>query len=344
MTAPQGFTAFLTALQHATSYHGLESFHELGRDDLPAERTIYRWQQAVGENLTYFPSIAWQPLGLTHAHLFITNATDEWFTFPFAIDAAWLARSPVERVLYLHCLVPIEHETAFARLLDELRLLGIAATIKAYFTGDSWQDHDEPRRPPLVPPGSALREHAFLIPVACENQERRLSLHDLWTTIYGRLGHRTWFYLPHQRRLKTNGKRYVKQAFAGMNQAQLFRQLVTRNRLDLEMNVEVFLLLDPAAAVDEIAVRLQAHSVSVEHAVGRRESLVRALGGVRLLYAIMALPERLTLGSTGLLLDRNRTLAEPTRVRFCYELLFNPNQAQWLFPRAKILAHMHVSP
>lgn len=344
MAMPSGFQTFVTALQRATSYHGLESFHELGRDDLPAERTIYRWQQVLGENLVYFPTIAWAPFRLTHVHLLVTGAGDAWFRFPFAVDASWVAVTPSDRALYLHCLVPIEHLTAFARLLEELRLLGIASTIADLQSGDPWQLHDEPTRPPVSPVLSSIEDASFLIPVLCENQERRVSLHELWVTIYQRLGHRVWYYLPRQRRLKTNGKRYVKLAFGAMNRSQLFRQIVTRNRSDLETNVEVFLILATGVAADEVALRLQPHALAVEYAAGTRESLVRAIGGSRLLYAILSLPERLTIGSKAFLLDRNRTMAEPTRVRFAYELLFNPDHHAWVFSRPKILAHMHVTP
>jgi hypothetical protein len=136
----------------------------------------------------------------------------------------------------------------------------------------------------------------------------------------------------------------VKLAFGAMNRSQLFRQIVTRNRSDLETNAEVFLILAPGVPVDDVALRLQPHALAVEYAPGIRESLVRAIGGVRLLYAILSLPERLTIGSQAFVLDRNRTMAEPTRVRFAYELLFNPDHHAWVFPRSKILAHMHVSP
>src|SRR5215467_7043299 len=100
----------------------------------------------LGDALTYYPSVAYEALGLVHIHLFIEDPRARWEALPYAVRASWLVRGPAGvRVLYLHCLVPRAHVEQLSQLLKELRAPH-GDRITSITSSDGWQllDQEQP--------------------------------------------------------------------------------------------------------------------------------------------------------------------------------------------------------
>jgi hypothetical protein len=247
----------LTRVHKTREALGLE---ELSRH-VGKRRSVYRWMQRLREHVTYYPRIAYAGLGLVHVHLFITSADATWFSYPYAVDRAWLIDRPGHHTLYLHCLLPREH----------LDLVPRGDAITSITTGDGWQDLapldealDRTGRPvsrdataspiPHTPVTSAWHEHPFILPVACELLQGPASMDALWQSVRERLGRRVWEYFTrHTRRWPRNGKAYVRKAFDHLNRHGLVLQHVVRYAPLQEHTIELVLLTDNTGLRDHLA-------------------------------------------------------------------------------------------
>ena len=291
-------------LRHVHAAPRAASVEELTRGAGFSTRTLYRWHRAIGNELRYFPVVDFSALGLLNVHLFVRNSRADWASLPYAIRGEWLLRSPGDRTLYVHCLVPRVHQREFDLLLDDLREAGLADEVEAVVS-DDW---DVVSRYPLI------------IPIVFEMLERRRSMPAVWLAVRERLGARVWEYLPRgARRLPHNGKRYVRDALALLNDTFLFRQHVIRLPDD-ERSIPVLLrtsslpqpgdrLTETYRAGDEWLVRTRLSAAAFRDVL---RSSVRAC----------------------LFCD------ESVSARFCYELLLDVRSMEWIFPREEIITRL----
>src|SRR5258706_2448211 len=101
----------LQAVQRSTRV-GLHSLLRGKNTDVRSASTVYRWQRSLAEQLLVVPNVSVELLGLRHAHVFLTTPLGN-IDCPFAVEAAWITADFCQEVLYLHCLVPVAHVTAF---------------------------------------------------------------------------------------------------------------------------------------------------------------------------------------------------------------------------------------
>lgn len=295
-----------------------------GPDTLPrhlkmGRSTFYRLQRH--HHLHYYPNIQYVALGLVHAHLFITEATEDWLALPFAIERASLVNGK-ERSLYLHCLFPQAHAT---RLRDAFRARGATVILSAdpsQALGDPPVDPhglvpDRRTSAPANPPAASRAADPFLLLIALEAFGHRSNLDALWHRVYARLGKRVWQYLPRQRRWPHNGKHYVKRAFDQLNHAGLVSQHVV-TYAPLRTRLVELLTITPPESLDDL--RAQA-ALTLEYPT-HDGVLVRALGETRLLKFL------LTTSTDWWLIDDETTNRLPP-VRFTYEALHDPATATW---------------
>lgn len=323
-TSRRALRSFLTRLG---THHQAEILQGLVKLSARRQRTIYYWLRALGDQVTFYPSITYGALGLVHVHAFIDDPTEAHFHCPYAADAAWVAGRPGARTLYLHCLVPAGHEQRF---LERVRHGAACTTI---VTGDGWQDnaldHDGPRSieqplPQEVPRAPVLLARAFplVVPVATELLGRRQSLHDIWETLSARLGGRIWSYLPaNTRRWPRNGKAYVRQAVQLLNRYGLVRQYVVRFTPLHETTLEVLFVARALADVET----MRAHTPLLEYFPGNEGVVVRAHGSVDFLKSVLR--------SDGVvawwIINETQTAPKP-RVRI--ETFFDPRTSTWTCP------------
>src|SRR5205814_9132174 len=109
----------------------------LDADEIPWERTKYRWRTNLKNRVAYFPAFAIDELGLVHLHLFISEPNSAWFRFPYAVESQWVTQNLVEPVLYLHCCVPLAHRDRVDRLLRELDIPHKG--IRTVWSSSAWQ-------------------------------------------------------------------------------------------------------------------------------------------------------------------------------------------------------------
>src|SRR5262249_49669374 len=121
---------YLRGVQQSTSV-GLHSFCTAGPR---SARTVYRWQRSLGNQLLVVPNVSVEPLGLLHAHVFITQPVERVLSLPYAVEAAWVSPNFCQEVLYLHCLVPARAGAAFAARVP---LLGRETRI--LWSSSGWQ-------------------------------------------------------------------------------------------------------------------------------------------------------------------------------------------------------------
>lgn len=341
---------FLVLLHRAPSAAGIEEFSR-STPDVPDTRTLYRWHRSLADDLVYYPNVSFRSLGLTHVHLFIEEPQPEWLSFPYAIHAEWTLAGPGRPTLYLHCLVPAAHRDDVVALLTELELRGTCTRITSITTRDGWQVlQDLTGDGELLPvPSGALTpsEHdvwdvverlPLLIPIIFESVEQRRSLPAIWDAIFARLGRRTWEYLPRfARRLPRNGKTYVKDAYSLLNHTGLFRQNVVRYKPLNTVSTPIYLLVHGAhvSAIIE-AFAGQAPIVDV-HPIGVDEALVRVASTHAGLQHVLSTNDALPRVSAWHFVDVPRNDRDPPRVRFAYEVLFDPSTSEWVLPREQIL-------
>ena len=334
---------FISALHHSTIFSGITDFHALNKENLPELRTIYRWQKEMAGKLEYFPSIAFEALGLKHVHLFIKNPTQDMMQLPFALELHWLVHDIGERVLHIHGLVPSENMQALKSILPADASI-VLTTDGKQFMKPLQQAVDHLGRLIAIPSQNALFQYSagetknrmqelsrypLIIPAIFENYGKRMSLEELWKSIKARLGDAVWQYIPNgNRKLLTNGKAYVKKAFAVLSELGLFQQVRIRYASFLDEAIEVFLVLD-SPDLNKVLASVQSSSLIVEVYPGLEgKHLLRLIGNVHLVYALMSLI--LSSGSSWYFLDKTSKIA----CRFRYEELFDVRTITWHLPNA----------
>jgi hypothetical protein len=338
---------FLSVLHRAPKAAGIE---ELAREHLGSPRKVYRWQRLLGQDLVYFPGVSFRALGLEHLHLFIDGPSVAWHSFPYAVSAEWVVHEPSVRTLYLHCVVPTVHRDDVTALLRSLEESGACASITMIATHDAWQvlRHGEED---ALPPGALIPAEPrawdiverlpILIPVIFECVEQRRSLPGIWDAIYDRLDRRVWEYLPRfSRRLPTNGKAYVQQAFSVINHTGLFRQNVIRYK-PLDAVCTPMFLHVRGDGVRSIVATFAPRAPTLDvHPAGEDEALLRITtthAQTRYVLSTADVP----VIKAWFFVDVVRNEREPLQARFAYELLFAPATTEWLFPREEIIARLY---
>lgn len=329
---------FLGILYDSPKAMGIEEFARTNRKF--TTRSLYRWQAELSDDLLFYPSVAFRPLGLSTLHLFIDDPTPGWQEFPYAIRGEWVVMRPGQHTLYLHCLVPSVHELQLATVLHDAEGT-TAAKITCIESRDGWQMLRDFGTSPVSRAPISRDQHVWdiverlplLIAVIFESVEHGQSLPAIWESIYGRLGKRTWEYLPRfARRLPTNGKAYVKECFALLNHTGLFRQNIIRYRPLNAVGTPMFLRVDGS----ELSVIINAfaeHSPSVDvFPINDDAALLRVVSTHALTQHVFSTAATLPRISTWHFVDALRNEREPVRPRFKYELLFDPTTTEWVFP------------
>jgi hypothetical protein len=329
---------FVHELHRSERVDGIEAFLRTRRS-LASSRSVCRWHRELGDALTYYPSVAYEALGLVHVHLFIEDPRSRWELLPYAVRASWLVCGPAgARVLYLHCLVPREHTDALAQVFKEV-CAPHGDRITSVTTSDGWQflDQEQPRQlcrvaPPIA--WNAVEHYPLLIPVICESIEVRRSMPELWSAISERLGDRVWEYLPRGvRRLPHNGKQYVAHALHLVNETLLFRQHVIRYAAYDTITTEIVLRV--RAGPEELARLCSRDAPVIEMFPSPTESLVRVHGTPACLAHLFTSCATLDI-TAWWFVDRIAASRSPLAVRFAYEFLFDPATTEWRFPRDEI--------
>jgi hypothetical protein len=329
---------FVHELHRCERTDGIDTFLR-ARPSLASSRSVCRWHRELGDALTYYPSVAYEALGLTHVHLIIEDPRTRWEQLPYAVRASWLVASPAgTRVLYLHCLVPSAHTEHLAQLLMDTRAPH-GDRITSITTTDGWQllDQEEQREVTWSSPAAAwdaVERYPLLIPVICESIEVRRSIPELWSGINARVGDRVSEYLPRgARRLPHNGKQHVSHALRLLNESFLFRQHVIRYAAYDTIATEVVLRV--RAGPDELARLCSPDAPVIEIFPAATESIVRIHGTPSCLAHLFT--SFATFDVTAWwFVDRIAAQRSPVSVRFAYELLFDPATTEWLFPRDEI--------
>lgn len=309
-------------LRHVHAVPRACSIDELTRDAGLSTRSLYRWHRVYGERLRYFPTIDFSALGLVNVHLFVRNPRRAWETLPYAIRGEWVVHAPGERLLYLHCLIPRVHAHEFLVLLDDLREAGAAERVETMQSDDGWQSLGDVASPRHVcrDAWDVVARYPLVIPIVFEMLERRASMPAIWLAVRERLGARVWEYLPRgARRLPHNGKRYVREVLALLNDTFLFRQHVIRLPDD-ERSIPVLLRTTSMPQPSEFPT--ETYSAGDEW-------LVRTRVSVPAFRALLRSPVRACLFCD-----------EPVATRFCYELLLDVRSMEWVFPREEIITRL----
>jgi hypothetical protein len=328
MTSPlhPAFFRYLRGVQKCTSV-GLHSFCTAGPR---SPRTVYRWQQSLGDQLLVVPNVSVEALGLRHAHLFITAPSEKVLGLPYAVEAAWITPDFCQEVLYLHCLVPAALAPRFPTITAPL---GSQAQI--IWSSSGWQqfliDTEEillPVDAESVSESDLLRRLPFVVPAMMELWRYPNSLPVAWHRIHARLGSQVKTYLPRTKVRYVNGKTHITQAFRLLDKDGLIRQQLIRYHPLLAVSVEVFVL-----------VRLEREDVmrlleGLRHVLHGIESYptsdgywCRLLGPHRLLDAIMNLPARVR-EQCSLVYFHTKRHPSPM-VRFAYETAFDITNRSW---------------
>ncbi|HEX8170979.1 MAG TPA: hypothetical protein VF824_10610 [Thermoanaerobaculia bacterium] len=173
----------------------------------------------------------------------------------------------------------------------------------------------------------------LLIPVIFESVEQRQSLPAIWEAVYARLGKRTWEYLPRfARRLPTNGKSYVKEAFALLNHTGLFRQNIIRYRPLNAIGTPMFLHIE-GTALSAMINAFGSHAPSIDiYPIRDDAALLRVVSTHALTQQVFSSMGTLPRMTSWHFIDVVRNQREPLRPRFAYELLFDPATTEWVFP------------
>jgi len=339
---------FLLLVHRAPKAAGLE---ELARAYVgaPDARTLYRWQRSL--QLLYYPNISFNALGLDHLHLFIDDPAPCWDRFPYAVAAEWVTRTPGRRTLYLHCLVPRVHARDVQTLIDLVPTS--YSRVTSVTTSDSWQAMRDASSvttdavPAAYLSGTArsvwdvVERVPLLIPVIFETVGYRRSLAVVWQAIYQRLGSRVWEYLPRGvHRLPTNGKTYVKDAYALLNHAALFRQNVIRTT-PFAAGASMYLYVEGAAIADIVSAFATRASLLDVHPITTHAALLRITTTPEMMKCLFSATSALPPIRECHFIDE---LSPAPAVRFAYELLFDPRTAEWRFPREEILRQLQGMP
>jgi hypothetical protein len=335
---------FLNVVHRAPRALGIE---ELARTEkVPDARTLYRWQRALADDLLYYPSVYFRALGLEHLHLFIDDPSTEWEEFAYAIAGEWVIRHPGKATLYLRCLVPTGHVEQLLALLDAMRE-ETCSGITSITTRDGWQvmrDITSDASELEAVPATVLRHTnlsvwevvervPLLVPVIFETVEQRRNLPEVWRHIYARLGERTWDYVPRgANRLRTNGKRYVKDVYALLNHTGLFRQNIVRYKP--LTNIGTAMVLHLHGEITSITGAFARHATVLDlYPINEDEALLRIVSTHAATQRILSSTNDLPRITDWYFIDATRNRVQ---TRFAYELLFDPTITEWIFPAEEI--------
>ena len=357
---------FLEEVHRAKSYAGVSAL-ERSAGAAHGLRTVFRWHRELGQRLVYFPEVKFSWLGLCHAHVFLEEASALMFRLPYAVEYAWLAPGLGERVLYLHCVVPLEDRESFGYLLKGLQDGGYCRGFSICLTGDGVQVFQGLRSSfttagHLTLAGSfegswtlpeasgrgleALAGFPLALPVVFEHYGARLSLNQVWNRVYKRVGQGVWAFFPkRQRKWTVNGKVYVKKALLQLSAEGLFLQNRVVYRPLLQKACEVFLVVKvEREGLEGLAARLSAASVCLQVYPGlNAQAFIRVVGDTDLLYQLLELfPEGMRASVKAFVFDRAATWKQQEEVRFCWELLYDRARNAWAYPKEKLLRWMGV--
>jgi hypothetical protein len=290
---------------------------------------VQRWHAALGDRLLVIPNVSVEALGLLHAHVFVEQPQD-YLLFPWAVEAAWVTPDFCQEVLYLHCVVPLEHMTAFT---DRAHRLG--ETVHIRWTSSGWQQFlaaDEEFSLPVAAPAQLQRDlfsrHPFLVPAMMELWQYPNSLPLAWHRAQQRLGEHLSAWFPRFKEHSVNGKTHLTQSFALLQERHLVLQQIVRCHPLLGASVEVFLQLrlDRPSVLAVLSV-LRPVLHAVESYPMSEGYWCRLLGARSLLDAIITLPQNIRERCTSVYFHTKRH-PSPT-VRFAYESLFDPATRTW---------------
>lgn len=326
-----GLHDYFAALQDATSWLGLSEFCSAHRHVVPHERTVRRWHRRLGSSLVVSPRFAIDALGLSHIHAFLTQPEPGWECLPYIIEYAWVTMDCTNRILYLHCVVPCQHEGFLLR-----RLRDFARAVDAFPCCTGWErmvSHVSDVMPLLTlraPVDSALLgDLPVVVPAIFESWDRTLGLDETWRRIKDRLGNGVRSYLPGQRYYPTNGKLHVKEAFDRLSQEGLFVQHAVRYTPTPQESINAIIVVDRVAASRFVeSVRRECSSIAAHP--GPDGCLLRLSGGVGLFDAILGAGRHPVYW-----IDRVGTASCPARVRFAYDQLFHPGLGEWVMPEVR---------
>lgn len=322
VNSTEGIGRLLRVLHRSPTALGIEELTRL-HAELPRARTVYRWHRALGERLTYYPSIAYQSIGLIHLHLIIRTPSHDWQTWPYAIRALWIVSGPGQPALYLHCLVPQEHLAQVAAVVRarESHVVSVVTSDGQQFVPELG-DTSVSRGPPSAK--DLLQRYPLVVPVIGEHLERRVSQQELWEAIYRKLGDRVWQYLPKRaRRLPHNGKQYVRHVLNLLNEHGIFTQYLIRFEPLAPACLDLLLVLrggNPGALAASV----------VEHYPG--EPAIALCSNTTATLKLLFTAQPLVTVAEHFVVDHLRNQREPLRVRFAYERLFDPATGAWVLP------------
>lgn len=340
----QRLAGLLHALQDTNCCEGFEALANHSR--YRNRRTLYRWRRSFGTALRIVPSFSLERLGLEHLHLVITKPRRQWWRFPYAVEQSWLTADFAESALYLHCLVPRTHKGLLQSLLRECQTNGWCAHVTASWSGSGWQEitnasnGNPPLDVPLADNAPVMRACPLIVPVFCESWNNPQSCAAIWTAVSSRIGGRLRDYLPRGRIYHVNGRMHVRHAFDVLNKEGLFRQYLVRYEGWQRDSIEVFVFLrTPGDWLAELCEALRPETIALETYHGDTTAVLRIVGHEGLLRQLLRLQEELRSHHASVHL---RTMQEAKeRVRFCYELVFDPKSAEWVFPHDQIIKHMN---
>jgi len=352
---PRPVAEYLVRLQEERSFTGLDDFHRRQQSQLLHRRTLYRWQRRYAGTFVVFPSFSVEGLGLVHVHLFIVQPSRSWSGFPYAIEQTWTTPDLARRVLYLHCIVPAAHLALVERLVGNLEAQGWSTGHVWLPSESGWQEVDlvagsghRGREAPDTPDQFRddvilLHEYPLVVPAMLETWNVQSSLPRLWERVRDRLGTGVKGYFPRRRVHLVNGKSDLREAYARLSTAGLFRQQVVRGKLLASGNVEIFLVMRSTAdRILEFIEACRAFARSIEsYPCPRGRWLLRLTGTADLLNAIIgALADLPGVCLRGFFADQHTTDGDRSVARFCYEFLFNPKTGTWVFPQDRIMDYM----
>ena len=316
--------SYLTAVQRSTSI-GVHRFFRRNKNTTRSARTVYRWQQELGDKLLVIPSVATERLGLSHLHVFVRAAGQEWLSVPYAVEASWLTNFH-EQILYLHCIIPTEHERAIRAQISRLP----CTSFELCTSGSGWQQFLLDQHDPLTLPIPERQEHSdvlqktpFVVPALMESWRYPNSLPVMWQRISTTLGNSVRSFLPRTRLHPVNGKTHITATFRALEAQGLVRQQIIRYHPLLAASIEVFLTLKLGR--EELATFLDGVRSSL-HAFECYPTtdgyFCRLLGPHRLLDV---LTDPLPFPADMILFHTKRSPG----VRFAYEQLFDPRSGAW---------------
>ena len=270
------------------------------------------------------PNVSVEPLGLRHAHVFLSNPGD--ITCPFAVEAAWVTMDFCQEVLYLHCLVPLSQTEQFIQSMTGGTIVWSSSGWQQFLTEEN--DVLLPVEPDAVET-DLLRRTPFVLPAMTELWRYPNSLPLVWQRIHQRLGNRIKEFLPRTKIRYVNGKTHITDAFSLLQREGLVRQQIIRYHPLLAVSVEVFVMIRlDRADVQRLLEGLRQVLHAVESYPTSDGYWCRLLGPHRLLDAIIKLPATIR---AHLRLVYFHTKRHPTPlVRFAYETLYDGKNKTWV--------------